>query len=250
MTDKDISARPLEGAMFLYERPELLTREIHGSLGLTRPDAPFDFTRTVRALPVTLSELPSVQKHYPVIFSDLDNPVLLAIFGITDGTNLFVDPNGEWDQSAYIPAYLRCYPFALAKKSDDELAVVIDRAAASLSENPEVSFFEGGELTAETQAIVDLCGRYEMDRRKTDDFCKRVKSLGLLSPHRAVRKTPDVDENLADYYAIEAAKLTKLDKDKIIELFLDRSLAAIYSHLFSLENWHRLVERRNRLNSA
>ncbi len=250
MTDNDSQIFPLKGAMLLYEQPELLAFETHGSLGLTKPDAPFAFTRTVRALPVTVNELPSVQKHYPIIFSDLENPVLLAIFGVYEDKNLFVDSNGDWDQSAYIPAYLRCYPFTFAKKSEDDFAVVVDRAAASISEKPEVPFFKGSELTAETQAIVDFCGKYEVDRRKTTDFCKLVKSLEILSPHRAVRKTPDKEENVADYYAIDAKKLTELDKDVIHQLFLDASLAGMFSHLFSLENWQRLVERRNQWKAA
>lgn len=250
MTDNDTQVRPLGGAMYLYEQPELLAYQIHHSLGLTRPDAPFEFTRTVRALPVTINELPSVQKHYPIIFSDLEDPVLLAMIGVYEDKNLFLDSNGAWDQSAYIPAYLRCYPFAFAKNSEDEFAVVVDRAAASISENPEVPFFKGGELTEETQAMVDFCGKCEVDRRKTSDFCKLVKSLEILAPHRAVRKTSNKEENVADYYAIDAKKLTELDKNMVNQLFLDGSLAAMYSHLFSLENWQRLVERHNQLKAA
>ena len=63
------------GTMLFYKQPELLNHQAHGSLGLRRPERPFEFARRVRVLPLTLGELPSAQKHYPVIFADLDNPV-------------------------------------------------------------------------------------------------------------------------------------------------------------------------------
>jgi hypothetical protein len=42
------TAGPVEGAMFLYERPELLTVEDHAGLGLSAVARPFDFVRKVR----------------------------------------------------------------------------------------------------------------------------------------------------------------------------------------------------------
>ena len=80
----------LDGRMLLYKQPELLNHQAHGSLGLRRPERPFEFARSARVLPLTLGEIPSAQKHYPVIFSDMDNPVPLAVVGTDEDVNLFV----------------------------------------------------------------------------------------------------------------------------------------------------------------
>ena len=89
--DKAASSQAFEGRMFLYDKPALLTKEDHGGLGLSQPERPYDFVRDVKGLPIVTSEVQTAQKFYPVIFSDIDNPVLLAIVGIIDDVNLFVD---------------------------------------------------------------------------------------------------------------------------------------------------------------
>ena len=57
------------------------------------------------------------------------------------------------------------------------------------------------------------------------------------------------EEKVADYITIDPNRLKELDKDTLQELHQDGTLAAIYGQLFSLENWNRLIVRRNlRLN--
>ena len=120
MTDQTTAAgqdTAPDGQKLFYRQPELLNHEAHGSLGLRMPERPFEFARKSRALPLTLSEIASAQKHFPIVFSDLDNPVPLAVVGTLDDVNLFIDEQGQWERETYIPAYVRCYPFALAARS-------------------------------------------------------------------------------------------------------------------------------------
>lgn len=234
-----------EGKMFLYTEPALLNKEEHGSLGLSKPERPFDFAKSIKGTPVVVSEIQSAQKHYPVVFSDFENPVLVAIVGITEEHNLFVDGSGNWETASYIPSYLRCHPFAFARRSEDEYAVVIDRAADVITESPEFPFFDGEQLSPAVQARVDFCGQYNEDRMRTIDFCKRVKGLGLLTGQRVAQTLSNGEEvKVADYVTIDARKLTELDKDTLQELHKDGSLAAIFAQIFSLENWNRLMARR------
>lgn len=233
------------GQKLFYKQPELLNYEAHGALGLRMPERPYEFARTCRALPVTLSEITSAQKHFPVVFSDLDNPVPLAVVGTLDDVNLFVDDKGQWESETYIPAYVRCYPFALAARSQDEFAVVIDRAADSVTENPEQPFFGGDKkVTPETQALIDFCGRYDAETRRTVEFGKRLKELGLLIGQQVSRKMPDgKDVPVANYVAVDSEKLNDLDNAVVKELFDQGFLAGVFAHLFSLENWQVMIER-------
>ena len=61
--------------------------------------------------------------------------------GLPGGENLFVDDNGRWEKSAYVPGYMRCHPLALAPQADGRVAVVIDAAASCVSDGSGVSFF-------------------------------------------------------------------------------------------------------------
>lgn len=249
MRNTNVEGSPLfDGSMFLYDKPALLSQEVHGSMGLSKSDRPFDFVKSVKGVPVVAGEIQSAQKHFPVVFSEFENPVLVAVTGIIDDVNLFVDDSGDWDAGTYVPSYVRCHPFAFARRDDDEYAVVIDESASSIVESPEIPFFDGDEMSAGTQARVDFCGNYNEQRRQTEAFCKRVKELGLLCGQRATQTMSDGSETkIADYVSIDVQKLTSLGKDTLHELHLDGSLSAIFAQVFSLENWNRLIARRNLL---
>lgn len=249
--NQGMSQSPFEGNMFLYEQPELLNKEQHGNLGLSPAERPFEFVKSIRGAPLVAGELTSAQKHFPIVFSDIENPVLVGVLGIVEDVNLFVDEHGQWDRNAYIPSYLRCHPFAFARREDEQFAVVIDRASPTITESPAIPFFNGDSLSDGTQARVDFCGQYDTERQRTKTFCQKVKELGLLNGQR-VAQTPEggEEERIADYVTIDPQKLTDLDKDVLHELHIDGSLAAIFAQLFSLENWNRLITRRNLRNRA
>ena len=245
-SDKAASSQAFEGSMFLYGKPALLTKEDHGDMGLSKTERPFDFARDIKGLPVVTSEIQTAQKHFPVIFSDFENPMLLTIVGIVDDVNLFVDDDGNWDPGSYVPSYVRCHPFALATRSEGEYAVIIDEDSDQISNEPEVPFFNEGELSEAIQPRLDLCGTVNNEQKRTKDFCNRVKELGLLNGQRVTQTMSDGTEvKIADYVSIDPGKLKDLDKDTLQELHVDGSMAAIYGQLFSLENWNRLIARRN-----
>lgn len=241
-----------EGNMFLYTQPQLLTVEDHGHLGLNMSDQPYDFVRSIRVVPLAAAELSTAQKHYPVIFSDLEKPTPLAVVGVLEDRNLFVDDNGNWDSAAYVPSYLRCYPFAMASRQDDKYAVVIDRAAPVISENPDQPFFDGQALTAPIQARVDFCAQFAAHQPATRAFCDRLVELELLSGQQATF-TPEgegEEQTFASYVAVDFDKLRELDATTVEKLFQNGMLAAIYAHGFSQENWFQLLKRRQHLSPA
>lgn len=247
-TKPEYAAAHLTGRVFLYEQPELLTSEEHGDLGFTAPQRPFDHVRTVRAIPLTIVEFGSAQRHYPIIFSNLENPVPLAIVAVLDDVNLFVDDEGQWDSQCYLPSYLRCYPFTVATQKQDsgKMAIVVDRAAASVTENPEYPFFDGDKPTERTEALIQFCAQYEAERQRTAEFCRQLKELELLSLHRSTHKPEGSDESLplADYLSVDAAKLNELPSDIVYDLHKSGRLASIYLQIYSHENWRHLMARR------
>ena len=245
-SNPDSSTEQFSGSMFLYDNPVLLSKEEHAGMGLSTLVRPYDFIKDVRGFPVVTNEIQTAQKYYPVVFSDFENPVLIAVCGILEDKNLFVNDDGRWQKGAYIPSYVRCHPFAFARRDDEEFAIVIDKSSSAISSTPEFPFFEGTEISEYTQSRVDFCGAVNQQREMSKAFCKRVKELGLLNGQRVAQTMSDGSEiKIADYVTIDATKLNELDKDTLHELHADGSLAAIFAMLFSLENWNRLIERRN-----
>lgn len=242
----------VSGKMFLYKEPELLTPETHGSMGFTPAERPYDFVRAERAIPLTLTEFSSAMRCYPIIFSGVENPLPLAVTGTLEEENLFVDESGSWDQMSYVPMYLRCYPFAFAAEGGGKVAVVVDRAAPSVTENPTYPFFEGDKVSEHTENLMRLCAQYDVERRRTFDFCTRLVELELLTTMRSVW-TPEgasEPEPLAEYVGIDSEKLGALDKDTVFELHGKGYLSAIYLQMYSIENWRHLVARSEQRDKA
>jgi len=245
-TDKVASSQAFEGSMFLYSKPALLTKEDHAELGLSRPERPYDFVKGIKGVPIVTNEVQSAQKFYPVVFSGFEDPVLIAVVGVIESDNLFVDENGQWEHGGYVPSYIRCHPFALATRSEGEYAIMIDEASNQIAKNPELPFFAGDDMNPDLQPRIDLCGQYRLEGERTRKFCQRIKDLGLLNGQRVMQSKSDgSEEKIADYVTIDTNRLKDLDTDVLRELHQDGSLAAIYGQLFSLENWNRLIARRN-----
>ena len=237
----------IKGELFLFKKPELMHHEAHGSLGMTKPAKRYDFCSGVRAVPLTVGELASASRDYPIVLISEEQPIPIAAVGLVDDKNLFVDDAGDWERYRYVPGYVRRYPFALAGEEDgDRLAVVIDTDYDGLKAGGEAPLFNGQEATQPTQAAIEFCKSYEEDRLRTIEFGKRLIDLGIVG-NMVAQYTPTGSKEpkaFAQYIGIDDQKLRNLSKEKISELHENNMLPIIYSMLTSLHNWRMVLERR------
>lgn len=252
-TQPSSAAPSIEGQMYLFRKAELVTREQHGDMGITRPERPLAFCEAARAVPITLSEITTAMRHYPIIFTSEDNPIPLAVLGLVDDVNLFVDDNGEWSQDYYVPGYIRRYPFALAtdRQSDADnprMAIIVDSAYEGISKDAEIPFFkDGGEPSDAMSQAMEFCQSYERDRLQTNRFSETLKSYGILAQQMA-QYTPEGKEAqaFARYVGVDENKLRDLPDDKFMELRKSNMLPILYAQLMSMTNWRSLLDRRAR----
>ena len=232
-----------EGSMYLYRKPEYLNREAHDQLGWTMPKAPYAFAANIISVPLVISEIPSAQKFYPIIFSGVDNGQPLAVFSVGQGRNPFVSDGGVWESEHYIPAYLRRYPFATVQGDGDKVAVVIDRASDGIIERSDLPFFQDGNISDATQSMIDFSLKYEHDLKITRDFMQTISALDLLSEQHVGQSIKGESKAFANFVAIDGSKLDKLSTDQLASLHQKGYLAFIYGQLFSQENWSKLIAR-------
>ncbi|PTT76819.1 peptidase, partial [Pseudomonas sp. HMWF010] len=171
----------ISGNVLFYVSPEPLNREQHAKLALVHNDKPYGFAATGSAVPLTVTEFAPAALSFPVIFAGEDR-VPLAVMGLNNGENLFVNADGSIDPGVYIPAYIRRYPFVLANdETQDRLIVCIDRGSTLLSESGQTALFdEKGEPTEYTQNCIKFCDDFEAERRRTDSFVQLLKELDLF----------------------------------------------------------------------
>lgn len=239
--------------MFLFNQPALLNKEQHGNKGLRRPDRPFGYAEQVRAVPLTISEIATASRHYPVIFSESTNPLPLAVVGIVDDQNLFVDDEGNWEATAYIPGYLRRYPFALANDkqgdpSNPRMAMIVDESYDGITDGGDVPFFVDGEPSEPMKQAMEYCQNYERDRLMTLQFGQEMQKYDILA-EQVAQFTPDGGSEgrpFAKYVGVEEKKLQEIGDDKFLELRKSNILPLLYAQLMSMGNWRPLMERRAR----
>ncbi len=237
----------LSGNVLFYGQPEPLSVDAHGKLGVNAVDKPYAFVGQTNLVPLTVTEFAPAALSYPVIFvGEARQPV--AVMGLRPGENLFVSDAGDFRAEAYIPAYVRRYPFVFA--NDDvqkRLILCVDRAAPFLSEGGSTPLFEGGKPSAYTQQAMEFCNNFEQERLRTDSFVQLLKDLDLLDTREASFTprnpdgTPAPVQKLAEYYAVSEDKLKALPAEKLAELRDNGALGQIYSHLVSLLGWDRLI---------
>lgn len=238
---------PLAGSVLFYSKPEPLNVETHGKLGANPVESPYAFVATTHVVPLTVTEFSPAALSYPVIFvGDARQPV--AVMGLRPGENLFVDAAGTFKAEAYIPAYIRRYPFVFANDEvQKRLILCVDRAAPFIVEGGQAPLFENGEPSAYTQQAMEFCNNFETERQRTDGFVQLLKDLDLLAVREAVFTprnpdgSPGEPQKIAEYFAVSEDRLKALPAEKLVELRDNGALGQIYAHLVSLLGWDRLI---------
>ena len=245
----------LTGQVLFYKKPELLSKELHAKLGVNPPVERFGFAAKAHFCPMTVPEFGPASLTYPIIFVGAEyQPV--AVMGLQEGQNLFTNEKEGFELDAYIPCYIRRYPFVLAGAETDEtsgeqkLLVGIDRGYEYVVENAQFPFFENGEPTAYTQRCIQFCNDFETQHQMTQSFVAMLKELDLLEPRTATYTPQNADgsvggepQTIAQFFGVSEAKLNALPAEKIMELKANGALQQIYAHLNSLFGWERLIMR-------
>jgi hypothetical protein len=239
----------LTGNVLLYKNPQPLSVAEHAGLGLKTLARPFNFVATTHVVPLTVQEFGSCACSMPIIFAP-DRKTPLAVMAARSGENLFVAEDGNWEADAYIPAFIRRYPFVFANDpQSDNFVVCIDRDAEMLGENPDIPMFIGDQPSDYTKNAMDFLQEFERQRRATDEFGALLSEFDLLE-EKTVTFTPSNPDGtqgqplkVADYLGVSEEKLNALPAAKFLDLKNRGALPAIYAHLVSLLQWQKLVLR-------
>ena len=237
----------LDGNVLFYSKPEPLSSDLHGKLGVNPIDKPYAFVAASHVVPLTVTEFAPAALSYPVVFlGESKQPV--AVMGLRQSENLYVSAKGEFRPEAYIPAYVRRYPFVFANDPQGQrLILCIDRDAPFIVEGGQAPLFEDGKPSEYVNQAMEFCNNFEQERQRTDSFIKLLTELDLFDVREAVftprneRGEPGEPQKLADYFAVSEEKLKLLPAEKLAELRDNGALGQIYAHLVSLLGWDRLI---------
>ena len=234
-----------------YAQAKPFDRQKHRGLGVAKKATAF--AHQLHAIYLTTLEIPRAGLDYPVAFvrDGADQIVPVALVGVEPKKNLFCDADGQWANDFYVPAYVRRYPFFLARirNHEDRGLICVDETA--LSPTAKALIDSNGEPTAAWTERLQLIEQLDIEGKKTGDFCAKLHTLGILetfdadfhpSMERAnQRAIPPVRIN--GLLRVSRKALGELDDTSLCDLVRQGGMQMIEAHLNSLARFDRLLNR-------
>lgn len=243
------TAAPTQNLPLFYNAIEPLNATQHGKMKVRTMLRMPQIAQT-HAIPVTVDEFTLVQRHYPIVFAVGDNPVPIALFGLNEGVNVFLDEDGRpLEPNIYIPAYVRRYPFLLARlrPDSDELSLCFDPTANAVGDFEEgQSLFENDQPSEATTAILQFCEQFEAAGQRTAAFVEELTKADLLMDGEVAIQPEGFQQPFVyrGFRMVDEEKLRNLRGDELRRMNQNGILPLIYAHLFSLTEMRTVFGRQ------
>ncbi len=230
-----------------YKKLELLDANKHKALGVAKELTDLSYASQTDFIPIAASELSFASRHYPLVFvaeaSDA-TPTLVAMVGLGENKNLFVDAKGRWRSGVYIPAWVRRYPFITVKTQDNRDAVAFDPDAKIFTSKNSLPLFENDKPTLALERILAFQNEFNAAFEQTQAMAKALQNAGVLEPSTLSIGGNDKDRqrrSVSGFLVVNEEKLRSLDGASLAKLNEANALGLAYAQMLSLVNLQSLT---------
>lgn len=231
------------GLPLFYKKPAVLNFKRHENATVSKePD--YTFAAETNSVALNAGEFVEAAKSYPIVFTK-EPHTPIAIVGL-EASNYFVDKKGKWAEGAYIPAYVRKYPFIFTyDEKSDQFLLCVDEAAEQFSaqgkKNDLPLFAKEGQPSDTTKSVLEFLKHYQQHFVATKQFAEGLQAEGLLVPNTTqLTLFSGRKINLGGFLMIDEKKFNSLPDEKIMEFRKKGWLPLIYFALMSVTNWKRI----------
>ncbi|NDC56285.1 MAG: SapC family protein, partial [Alphaproteobacteria bacterium] len=217
-----------------YKQPKVLDRVQDANKKLAMPGN-FTFAAQANAVPIVIDEFAIAAASYPIVFLQTAEPVPAVVLGVTPQRNLYVGPNGEWLNNAYLPAYVRRYPFILVDDPQSkQMLLCYDETSGMVTEGGDLPLFDNGQPSMVTNNALNLCLALRQQGETTENFVRALRQRGLLNDQSIEIKTPAGDSHVVNgFLTLDEQKFAALPDDVYIQWRKLGWIKLIYAHLQS-----------------
>jgi hypothetical protein len=221
-----------------YGGLEPLSSSVHAGFRSKSSDrAPFLVQH--HAVPITVDEFVATQRFLPIVFSVGENPVPLALMGLNEGVNVFVDDEGKLLGEVYLPAYVRRYPFMLARLSPDaqELSLCFDPTSGLVGDFADGEpLFDDGKPSEATNSILKFCEEFELSAQRTVAFMQDLRASDLLMDGEVSIQPAGAEQPFVyrGFQMVNEEKLRDLGAEQLEKMNRNGMMPLIHAHLFSM----------------
>ena len=234
-----MASAPQQGLPLFYNELTPISSQVHGDWKLRSIDRA-KFLIDAHAVPLLAEEFIQASRFYPIVFSLGDTPVPLALMGLNEGVNVVVDERGMFPDDFYVPAYVRRYPFLLARlrPDTDDLSLCVDTTSDVIGQFDDGEpIFENGEPSERTKSILQFCEGVEQASVLTNAFFNDIKEQKLLTDGEFTAQPNGAPQPYVyrGFQIISEDAVKNLRGDVARKWLQNGLMPLIYAHLFSLQ---------------
>jgi len=246
MSDTATPTAPAPAAQVLplfFKRVVGVNPAVHSGLKLDR-SAGYGFSANAQSVPLGLGEFEAACQHFPVLFTTGATPTPVALLGLGENNNLFLQPDGKWRPDTYVPAYVRAFPFIFVEDAKSRTTFVgMEPDAACLRQDSGAPLFEDGKPTGALNEAISFCSAFRDNLAAATAFGRALDAQGLLEEEEAtVNFTAGGGARIRGFKILRADRLDQVSDETFIDWRRRGWIAPIYAHLHSSARWSRLIE--------
>src|SRR5690606_7252310 len=226
-----------------YKQPQALQPGLHAKLSVVKQPN-YAFAASANSVPLVSGEMAAACRHFPIVFTEGQQPAPVAVLGLRGQENVFIDADGQWQANSYIPAYIRRYPFIFLENAD-QFTLCVDTLAANVVESSENPLFDTeGKPSELTRNALEFCREYQSQYAYTVEFSRALAEAELLVDNRADITLPDGQRlTLSGFKVIDEAKFNALPEQEFLRWRAKGWLTLVYCHLISVGTWNNLLSQ-------
>ena len=234
-----------------YNALEPLSSETHAAFKMRMLDRA-TFLVGQHAIPITVDEFVMAQRTLPIVFTSGDDAIPIALMGLNEGVNVFIGDDGKLtEDTVYVPAYVRRYPFMLARLRPDaeELSLCFDPTGEAIGAFDDgEALFADGKPTEVVQNILGFNEQFEQAGARTANFMSELREMGLLMEGEVTLQVEGNEQPFIyrGFQMVNEEKLNELRGDQLRKMQQSGMLPLIFAHLFSLSLMRDVFARQMR----
>jgi hypothetical protein len=237
-------SQPQAPAMPLFYRQIAVIDTVrHAAIKLSR-DAGYGFAAKTNAILLCNGEFHAAAQTYPIVFSSGVDALPLVICGFSDDRNLFVTGEGSWRPNAYIPAYVRRYPFIFVQNpASNELLLGVEEDSDRIGTTQGTPLFDDGKPSDALREALTFCTNYQDQVVRTQEFGAALHAAGVLEEQQAQINFPrGGTAQMGGFRVISPAKFDALDDATFLDWRRRGWLPLVFAHFHSMGQWQSLIE--------
>ncbi|OPB32300.1 SapC family protein [Bartonella sp. AR 15-3] len=249
----------MANVMLFYKNVIPLNKVTHKNLKFT-PPGDMSFAQGTHWIPLASAEYFQAAIDYPILFMSAQDEqkkrhyTSVALVGLSNNDNDYISADKQWKKDTYIPAFVRRYPFVLAKmQNEKELSVCFDQQSGMFNEISGKDLFNSdGSIAPFMEECINFLESFKISMEKTAEFIDTLVEMNLLCQKSInVKNDKGVSAQLEDFWMVDEEKLNKLFAHQLAKLHKNGFLGWIFAHLMSMNNLLKIlsVKSENRLPS-